>query len=99
MSIVADATPKRSTVQFFALSAGLPMFAIGAIGEVAILAVSGMLITLIGALMWARSKRDAPPPTARPCRWWRYPVDIPGTLALTVGLSVGLLFFVWLDRQ
>ena len=39
--------------------------------------------------MWARSKRDAPPPTARPCRWWRYPVDIPGTLALT---GVGIPF-------
>lgn len=82
------------------LTTGLPMFAFGALAEVAILAIYGMLMTLVGALIWARHcDTDPASTTALDRRWWRYPVNIPASLAASFGLNVFIAVLWWLGSK
>ena len=100
MAIVAEPAARTSSLQVLLLTTGLPMFAFGFLAEVAILAICGMLMTLFGALIWARHRDIDPAPQSNgDRRWWRYPVNIPASLAASFGLNLSIALLWWLGSR
>jgi uncharacterized iron-regulated membrane protein len=100
MAIVGAPTSRVSSAQVMLLTTGLPMFAFGMLAEVGVLAIGGMLMTLVGLLIWARRRGAEPePPDERARRWWRYPVHIPLELAAGLGLNIAIAALWWLGSQ
>jgi hypothetical protein len=100
MSIETDATPRAETLQLVLLLSGVLMLTVGAVTGVAALAICGLVPALLGLLIWARGRRTestGTPMTDR--RWWRYPVNIPVSLAAGLALYMSLALLSWIGSR
>lgn len=99
MTIVGEPIPRTTTLQIMILTIGLPMFAFGALASVALIAISGMVVTLLGALIWARNRKVDPTPSAAAThRWFKHPVNITSSLVSSLALNLTIALLWWLGR-